>query len=168
MNINIKPYKNMHLIPRYWCLSTLLGRLGSPLDASQVPMCFVEARPLLRSWIWCGYGWRIFINMGPINMGYIFYDITGWFVVFKHEFYVSHILGIGTPTDELIFFLGVGIPLTRLDITGDLCFWRCFLNGIWNIQGEIDRLWEEHWKNIWIFFLCCVRTRMCLECQPTG
>ena len=55
-------------------------------------------------------------------MGYIFYDITGWLVVWNMNFYVSHILGIVTPTDELIFFRGVGIPLTRLDITGDLCF----------------------------------------------
>ena len=40
----------------------------------------------------------------------ISYNISGWCL--EH---VVHILGTITPTDELIFFRGVGIPLTNYD-----------------------------------------------------
>jgi hypothetical protein len=36
-----------------------------------------------------------------------------WLVVWNMAFMTFHILGIVTPTDELIFFRGVGIPPTR-------------------------------------------------------
>jgi len=36
-----------------------------------------------------------------------------WLVVWNMNFMTFHILGIIIPTDELIFFRGVGIPPTR-------------------------------------------------------
>jgi hypothetical protein len=38
-----------------------------------------------------------------------------WLVVWNMAFMTFHILGIVTPTDELIFFRGVGQPPTRYD-----------------------------------------------------
>jgi hypothetical protein len=39
--------------------------------------------------------------------------IYNWLVVWNMNFMTFHILGIVTPTDELIFFRGVGIPPSR-------------------------------------------------------
>jgi hypothetical protein len=42
-------------------------------------------------------------------------DITYWLVVWNMNFIFSIQLGTITPTDELIFFRGVGIPPTSID-----------------------------------------------------
>ena len=40
--------------------------------------------------------------------------INDWLVVWNMAFLTFHILGIIVPTDELIFFRGVGIPPTSI------------------------------------------------------
>jgi hypothetical protein len=45
--------------------------------------------------------------------GYVYIYIYIWLVFWNMSFIFPIILGIITPTDELIFFRGVGIPPTR-------------------------------------------------------
>ena len=62
-----------------------------------------------------------YISIDTIVDGILIYDstclhhfyITGWWWLEPWNLMTFHILGIVTPTDELIFFRGVGIPPTR-------------------------------------------------------
>ena len=63
--------------------------------------------------------------------------INDWLVVWNMAFLTFHILGIIVPTDELIFFRGVGIPPTSMPFKGMLM----------DLYGDFSKVYHGIWIN---------------------
>ena len=130
--------------PLIYVIIIIYNAFDFPMTGSQPPSALVAqrqsvARPLIRraprpTWgFWCGsqtWQWKLIFllsiysyiipQIGIINdfTGIVLPDrliddlVGGLHLIFM----IFHILGIIIPTDELIFFRGVGIPPTRWDI----------------------------------------------------
>ena len=63
--------------------------------------------------------------------------IDDWLVVWNMAFLTFHILGLIVPTDELIFFRGVGIPPTSMPFKGMLM----------DLYGDLSKVYHGIWIN---------------------